>query len=150
MDKEARYREIDQALSGILSSPIPFESALVSLIALLKEKLNVVSWVGFYRLVGETLWIGPYQGKIACLEVPVGKGVCGVAMAQKKSVLVPNVDEFPGHIACDSLSRSELVVPVKQRGKYVGVLDLDSHALAAFNQIDQIWIERLLNRIELF
>ncbi len=138
------YEAIERELKGVVAGGIPWESALVSLIALLKEKLPYVSWVGFYREgAAGNLWIGPYQGKLACLKIPPGKGVCGVSYAENRVIIVPNVDKFPGHIACDALSRSEIVLPVRQ-GASRGVLDLDSHALAAFDEADQRGLERCL------
>jgi GAF domain-containing protein len=148
MEKEKQYREIEKALSEILAENPPWEVALVSLIALLMEKLTYVSWVGLYRLVGDTLWIGPYQGKLACAQIPSGRGVCGAAVTQKRTVIVRNVEEFSGHIACDPLSRSEIVIPVEWKGTLMGVLDLDSHDLAAFNDTDSKLVSSLLSSLD--
>jgi L-methionine (R)-S-oxide reductase len=148
MQKKEAYREIEKRFSKIISEKPPWEAALVSLIALLKEQLPYVSWVGLYRLVEGTLWIGPYQGKVACAQIQVGRGVCGTAVARKRAIIVPNVEEFPGHIICDPESRSELVIPVEQHGKMLGVLDLDSHKHAAFEEIDLKEITALLERLD--
>ncbi len=142
------YDAVRSSLEGVLEGGIPWESGLVSLIALLKEHHARISWVGFYRAQGADLWIGPYQGKLACLEIPAGKGVCGASFAQKKTLVVPDVDAFPGHIACDSLSRSEIVLPVFRAGQCVGVLDLDSHELSAFDETDAQNLESLLKMLD--
>jgi GAF domain-containing protein len=144
MQKDKAYQEIQTALKGVLSTSVPWETAMVSLIALVKEKLHYVSWIGFYRSYGENLWVGPYQGRLACLEIPPGKGVCGTAFQQKKTLIVPDVEKFPGHIACDAQAKSEIVVPVFQKGKIIGVLDLDSHQLNAFDHTDQRELEKIL------
>jgi GAF domain-containing protein len=106
-------------------------------------------WAGFYRVVepGVLLRVGPYQGTIGCLDIAFGRGVCGTAAAERRTVIVPDVDEFPGHIACDSKSRSEIVVPVADaRGDLIAVLDVDSERLAAFDEVDARWLERLVAR----
>lgn len=148
MEKDKFYREIDKAFSVILTQAIPWEAALVSLIALIKQHLPYVSWVGLYRLVDETLWIGPYQGKVACPQIPAGRGVCGWAVAHKRPLIVPNVDEFPNHIVCDPLSRSEFVIPVERKRKILGVLDLDSREEKAFDDVDLKRISEFLSRLE--
>lgn len=148
MEKEKRYSEIETKLSIMLEGKPPWEVAMVSLIALLKGNLSYVSWVGLYRLVEDTLWIGPYQGKVACAQIPTGRGVCGVAVAKKRPLIVSNVEEFPGHIICDTEARSELVIPVEWHGKIVGVLDLDSHDLAAFDEVDLAKVSALLEQLE--
>ena len=114
------------------------------MIAFIKEKLPYVSWVGFYRAKGSDLWVGPYQGKLACLKIPEGKGVCRKAFKENRVLTVKNVEEFEGHIACDALSRSEIVLPVGR----LGVLDLDSHELAAFDQEDEKGLKVLLSILE--
>ena len=147
------YLQIEEDLQALTGgrADFPFRSALVSLIALLKERHSKISWVGAYM---EThpgtghLFIDAYQGKVACVEIPKGKGVCGASFEQKVSLIVPNVDAFPGHIACDSLSRSEIVLPLRHNGQWIGVLDLDSHELDAFQVGDELGLNRILNTIE--
>ncbi len=117
--------------------------------ALLYHSLPDINWAGFYLLEGDRLVLGPFQGKPACIEIPLGKGVCGTAAAEGRTVVVPNVHEFPGHIACDCASNSEIVVPLFAGGRLVGVLDIDSPVLARFSQKDREGFEifaRILER----
>ena len=101
-------------------------------------------WVGFYRVIGDKLVLGPFQGPIACTRIAFGKGVCGTAWKHAETVIVPDVDAFPGHIACNSASRSEIVVPVKADGEVIAVLDIDSDRLGAFDEVDQRYLEQLV------
>lgn len=100
-------------------------------------------WVGFYRVDGEELVLGPFQGPLACTRIPFGKGVCGSAWKAGETIIVPDVDEFPGHIACSSESRSEIVVPVKRNGRVIAVLDIDSDQLDAFDGNDRVFLEKV-------
>ena len=111
--------------------------------ALLNEALDDINWVGFYITRGEDLILGPFQGKVACVRIPHGRGVCGAAALRRETVVVDDVHAFPGHIACDSASRSEIVVPLMQRGAVVGVLDIDSPSLSRFSDEDRVQIERV-------
>ena len=111
--------------------------------ALLNEALDDINWVGFYITRGEDLILGPFQGKVACVRIPHGRGVCGTAALRRETVVVDDVHAFPGHIACDSASRSEIVVPLMQRGMVVGVLDIDSPSLSRFSDEDRVQIERV-------
>ncbi len=111
--------------------------------ALLYQSLPDVNWVGFYFLQGRELVLGPFQGKPACVRIPLGQGVCGTAAERRESVVVPDVDSFPGHIACDTASRSELVVPLIKDGALVGVLDLDSPSRGRFDDADRLGCESL-------
>ena len=111
--------------------------------ALLFHSLPDLNWAGFYILRGSELVLGPFQGKPACVRIPVGRGVCGAAVARGASILVPDVHAFPGHIACDSASRSELVVPLRREGQVIGVLDLDSPRLNRFDEADRCGCEAL-------
>lgn len=147
--KTKLYEKIERDLVALIGTDgrMPWETGLTSMIALLKSELPYVSWVGLYRETPRgsgTLWVGPYQGKIACVEIPPGQGVCGASLLRRDTLIVPNVDEFPGHIACDSLSRSEIVLPVWRRGELIGVLDLDSHELAAFDRTDAVFLEKMI------
>ena len=111
--------------------------------ALLNEALDDINWVGFYITRGEDLILGPFQGKVACVRIPHGRGVCGAAALRRETVVVDDVHAFPGHIACDSASRSEIVVPLMQHGAVVGVLDIDSPSLSRFSDEDRVQIERV-------
>ena len=102
-------------------------------------------WTGFYRVVGEELVLGPFQGSLACSRIKFGKGVCGTAWKEECSLVVPDVEQFPGHIACSSLSRSEIVVPVLSDGVIVAVLDIDSRELSTFDEEDRFWLEKIVS-----
>ena len=121
---------------------------LANLSALIYQNLPEINWAGFYFLQGNLLVLGPFQGKPACIEIPLGKGVCGTAAQENRTVLVPDVHQFPGHIACDSASRSEIVVPVRKQGKVAAVLDIDSPLLCRFSEGDRQGLEKLVLGIE--
>lgn len=104
-------------------------------------------WTGFYRVKGEQLILGPFQGPVACMRISFGKGVCGTSWARRETVVVPDVEEFPGHIACSSESRSEIVVPVWAGGEIVAVLDIDSREVATFDEVDKEWLEKAVSLI---
>jgi L-methionine (R)-S-oxide reductase len=111
--------------------------------AVLRECLPIASWIGWYVKRGDELVLGPFQGKVACVRIAFGKGVCGTAAAEKRTMIVPDVEKFPGHIACDAGSRSEIVVPIVSGGEVVAVLDLDSYELAAFDDVDADWLGKV-------
>lgn len=144
-DKKQTYDLLEKQVASAIGKDIPWESKLVSLIALLKTQLAYVSWVGFYRAVDNELWVGPYQGPLACDRIVFGKGVCGHVAEKQITTVVEDVEKFPGHIACDSLSRSEIVLPVFHQSRFAGVLDLDSHQVGAFDQTDALYLEKLLS-----
>lgn len=128
---------------------VPHRTAnLANLSALLNQTLTEINWVGFYLVEGDRLVLGPFQGKPACIEIPFGKGVCGTAAAQDATQLVDDVHAFPGHIACDCDSRSEIVVPMHRGSGVVGVLDIDSPVRARFTEDDLRGLEALVRRIE--
>ena len=136
------YESLCDTLSALISG-VPHKTAnLANASALIMEFLPDVSWAGFYLMENGMLVLGPFQGKTACIEIPVGKGVCGTAVAEDKTQLVPNVHEFPGHIACDSASNSEIVVPLHKGGEIIGVLDLDSTSFGRFTEEDSEGLER--------
>ncbi len=116
--------------------------------ALLFETMEDINWAGFYFLEGETLVLGPFQGKTACIEIPVGRGVCGTAAARNETQLVYDVHQFPGHIACDSASNSEIVVPLRRDGAVYGVLDIDSPLIGRFTQADREGLEAVARLLE--
>ena len=121
---------------------------MANLSALLFDALDDLNWAGFYLRAGDTLILGPFQGKPACIEIPIRKGVCGAAVRENRSQLVADVHLFAGHIACDSASRSELVVPLRRNGQVAGVLDLDSPTLGRFTDADRVMIEKLCRAVE--
>lgn len=134
-EKSQLYPLLCRQLASLIEGCPPV-SALSNAAALLWEALPDVNWTGFYLLRDKVLHLGPFQGKTACVMIPVGRGVCGTAAAQRALQLVPDVEEFPGHIACDSASRSEIVVPMIVGDRLVGVLDIDSPIPARFNEMD--------------
>ena len=132
-----------------LTENVPHPIAnLANAAALLWQELEDVNWAGFYLSEGDTLVLGPFQGKPACIEIPYGRGVCGTAAAKDETQLVPDVHAFPGHIACDSASRSEIVVPLHRDGRVIGVLDIDSPTTARFTQRDKEGLERFARILE--
>jgi len=135
-DKASRYRELFPQLASLVDGEPDLIANLANIAAALRELLPIASWVGFYIRRGDELVLGPFQGKIACVRIAFGRGVCGTAAAEKRTVIVPDVEKFPGHIACDAGSRSEIVVPILQNGRVVAVLDLDSYEVAAFDDVD--------------
>jgi len=147
--KPALYREIAEQLAALLAGEPDFIANAANMAALLYHRLPDLNWAGFYFRREAELVLGPFQGKPACVRIPIGQGVCGAAAARGATVLVPDVHDFPGHIACDPVSRSELVVPLLpalagMAGEILGVLDLDSPLLARFDEIDREGCERLV------
>ena len=147
-DTRARYSLLAMQLSALVEGcPLPLP-ALSNCAALLWEALDAINWAGFYLLKGNTLYLGPFQGKPACIEIPVGRGVCGTAVAEDRTQLVYDVHSFPGHIACDSASNSEIVVPIRAGGQIVGVLDIDSPRVGRFTEADQTGLEDFVRILE--
>ena len=142
-DKPALYDELAGELDGLLTGELDPVANAANAAAAIYHALPAVNWVGFYFLRDGELVLGPFQGRPACVRIPLGSGVCGTAAAERRSVLVPDVEAFPGHIACDTASRSELVVPLIAGAALLGVLDLDSPALARFDAADQAGCELL-------
>ncbi len=142
-DKSAGYRALEKQLHALLHGERDFIANCANAAALLWQTLPDLNWAGFYRLVGNELVLGPFQGKPACVRIALGKGVCGSAAATRKTVLVPDVHQFSGHIACDAASRSEIVVPLVKNGQLLGLLDLDSPKLNRFDAADQAGLEKL-------
>lgn len=143
-DKAALYVELEKQLRTMLAGERDFIANAANTVALLFHALPEVNWAGFYRLVGDELVLGPFQGKPACVRIPLGKGVCGTAAARRETVLVPDVHDFPGHITCNSASNSEIVVPLVKDQRLLGVLDLDSPKVARFDEVDRTGLERLV------
>lgn len=140
---EEIYKIIIHQIDYLLNSNDALISSLSNFTAILKEAFDKISWVGFYILKNNKLLLGPFQGKVACTEIEIGKGVCGTSALKKQTIIVENVNEFDGHIACDINSKSEIVIPIKKNDIVYGVLDLDSYNLAAFNEIDKKYLEKL-------
>jgi len=138
------YRDLESALDGLTADEPDGIANMANAAALLWEYLPDLNWAGFYRNVGGELVLGPFQGKAACIRIPFGSGVCGTAAATRLSQLVEDVNAFPGHIACDAASASELVVPIVVEGELLGVLDLDSPHPARFDAEDQAGCEALM------
>lgn len=148
MEKEVNYELLVQQLTA-LTDGIPYEVAnLANASALLWQELPELNWAGFYKMIDGALVLGPFQGKTACIRIPVGRGVCGTAVAEKKTQLVPNVHEFPGHIACDCASNSEIVVPLFKDNEVWGVLDIDSPAFSRFSEADRQGLEAFARALE--
>ena len=142
------YTALNEALEA-LTRDVPHPvSNLANAAALLWQALDRLNWAGFYLREGDALVLGPFQGKPACIEIPFGRGVCGTAAAEDRTVLVPDVHAFPGHIACDAASASELVVPLRRNGKVVGVLDLDSPVRGRFTEADKTGLENFAAILE--
>ena len=142
------YATLNQQLSALVRG-VPHRIAnLANAAALLYHTLDGLNWAGFYLLEGDVLVLGPFQGKPACIEIAPGRGVCGTAAARDKTQLVPDVHQFPGHIACDSASNSELVVPIHADGRVVGVLDLDSPYAGRFTEEDRAGLEAFVRILE--
>lgn len=141
--KQELYAQLAQELSGLIAGETDFIANLANAAALIYHSLPELNWTGFYLLKDGGLVVGPFQGKPACVRIAMGKGVCGTAAAQRATIIVRDVHEFPGHIACDSASRSEIVVPLMRGEELVGVLDLDSPKLARFDAQDRIGLETL-------
>jgi L-methionine (R)-S-oxide reductase len=142
-DPREAYRELAQQLEGLLAGERDAIANAANMSALIFTSLPDLNWAGFYFLRGDTLVLGPFQGQPACVRIAVGKGVCGTAAEKRQTMRVEDVDAFPGHIACDSASRSELVVPLIRNGEVFGVLDIDSPKRARFDAVDQAGMERL-------
>ncbi|GIU36671.1 free methionine-R-sulfoxide reductase YebR [Shewanella schlegeliana] len=143
------YDTLNRQVLALLTGEDDTIAALANFSALLNDNLTDLNWVGFYLLKNDELVLGPFQGKVACSRIPVGKGVCGTAVATNCTLRVDDVHQFDGHIACDSASNSELVVPLRQNGKVIGVLDIDSPSLSRFSEIDQQGIETLVKSLEI-
>jgi GAF domain-containing protein len=136
LSKPALYREIKAQLAALFAGERNGLANAANMSALLHEALPAVNWVGFYFLQAGELVLGPFQGKVACVRIAIGRGVCGTAAARRETLAVADVHAFPGHIACDAATRSEIVVPLLRDGQLLGVLDLDSPQLARFDQED--------------
>lgn len=140
--KEEKYKTLLPQIDALIEPEGDLTANLANIIAALHQSFGFW-WTGFYLVKGNQLVLGPFQGPVACTRIALGKGVCGTAWQQAQTILVPNVDEFPGHIACSSASKSEIVVPVFANGEVVAVLDVDSEHLAFFDDTDKIYLEQI-------
>ena len=148
MNHEVNYKYAAQRLAA-LTDGIPYEVAnLANASALLWQHMADINWVGFYKMTDGILVLGPFQGKPACVRIPVGKGVCGTAVAEDRVQLVYDVHDFPGHIACDSASNSEIVLPIHVNGEIWGVLDIDSPVVGRFTEADREGLEKIVAVLE--
>ena len=145
MEKEEKYELLCQQITSLVSGEHQAVSVMANVSAALKETFpERFFWVGFYCVNEGELQLGPFQGSVACMHIQKGKGVCGTAWAQKQTIIVPDVEQFPGHIACSSLSRSEIVVPLLGQGNEVyGEIDIDSKELGAFDAVDRRYLEKI-------
>jgi L-methionine (R)-S-oxide reductase len=145
LSTEEKYIEIGRQLRNLLSKNENAISNLANFSALLKQTFEKINWVGFYLFDGKELYLGPFQGKVACTIIQTGKGVCGTSAQKKETIIVPDVNQFPGHIFCDPDSKSEIVIPVLKNDKLFGVLDLDSSSLNSFDETDKKYLEEFVN-----
>jgi len=141
--EEERYRLLVSQLKVLLSKEDNLISNLSNLTAVIKDTFEKVSWIGFYLFDGQKLYLGPFQGKVACTNIEIGKGVCGTSAEKRETIIVPDVDKFHGHIACDSNSKSEIVIPLIKDDRLLGVLDLDSHDYNSFGKTDKEYLEEI-------
>lgn len=147
MSKEEKYRLLTAQVKSLIEGETDSVSVMANVSAAVHEAMGFF-WTGFYIVHGDELRLGPFQGSVACMHIPFGRGVCGTAWKEAKTIVVPDVEEFPGHIACSSLSRSEIVVPVfNTKNEVVAVLDIDSCDLHTFDEVDQHWLEDVVKSL---
>ncbi|MBB6282658.1 GAF domain-containing protein [Geobacillus subterraneus] len=140
--REENYALVIEQLKALIAGEPNMIANLANAAALLNQFLTDINWVGFYLAEGDELVLGPFQGLPACVRIPFGKGVCGTAAAERRTVVVPDVHQFPGHIACDAASQSEIVVPLIKEGRVIGVLDIDSPVKNRFDDTDRRYLEQ--------
>lgn len=141
--KEERYSLLYEQMKALLADEEDEVARMANAAAMIHFTFGFF-WTGFYRVKGDELVLGPFQGPLACMRIRYGRGVCGMAWKEAKTLVVPDVEQFPGHIACSSLSRSEIVVPLWRNGVIIGVLDIDSQELSTFDEVDQQWLEKIV------
>lgn len=144
--KVQQYETLLPQVKGLLEGETDLVANLANITAALKQQFDFF-WVGFYLVKNNELVLGPFQGPIACTRIQKGRGVCGTAWLQQKTIIVPDVEKFPGHIACSSLSKSEIVLPVLKNGEIIGVLDIDSDSLDSFDETDALYLSQILEFI---
>lgn len=143
-DITEQYSQLASQLDALLTGEKNMYANLSNTSALLNQFFDRINWVGFYLMDNDELVLGPFQGLPACIRIPLGKGVCGTAAQTKESIIVPDVNAFPGHIACDAASQSEIVIPIVKNGTTIGVLDIDSPELDRFTEDDRIGLEKII------
>lgn len=148
LSKEEAYSLLITQLNSLLSSEDKLISNLANLSAAIMQSFSLLNWVGFYLADGDKLYLGPFQGKVACTKIDFGKGVCGTSALKKETIIVPDVYKFPGHIFCDSDSKSEIVVPIIINDTVWGVLDIDSSEFNKFDQIDKKYLEEIITHLK--
>ncbi len=141
--KEERYEFLYRQAQSLVDGESDAIANMANIAAMIHTTIEPL-WTGFYRVVGDELVLGPFQGPLACSRIKYGRGVCGTAWERGETIVVEDVEQFPGHIACSSLSRSEIVVPVWRSNQIVAVLDIDSRMLATFDEVDRVWLERIV------
>lgn len=141
--KEEKYEELYRQIVALVEGESDDIACMANMAAMIHSTFHFW-WTGFYRVVGEELVLSPFQGDLACSRIKYGRGVCGTAWKMQATQVVEDVEQFPGHIACSSLSRSEIVVPVWRDGEIIAVLDIDSEHLATFDEVDKLWLERIV------
>ncbi len=146
-DKHAQYSTLIPQVQALLSGEKDLVANMANLVAALKEQFNFF-WVGFYLVKKNELVLGPFQGPVACTRIAKGRGVCGTSWQNEQTLIVPDVEKFPGHIACSSLSKSEIVIPIFKDAHVIGVLDVDSDLLDAFNETDARFLEQMVQMID--
>ena len=139
--KQEIYTSLLPQVEAVMDSSVDIIANMANMAAMLHETFGFW-WTGFYRIIGNELILGPFQGPLACTRIAYGRGVCGTAWKERRTIVVPDVEQFPGHIACSSASRSEIVVPVFQNGEVIAVLDIDSDRLATFDETDSAYLEK--------
>ena len=142
MSKQEDYQLLLSQVKAMVKDESDPVANMANVAALIQETFHFW-WTGFYRVISEQLVLGPFQGPVACTRIGFGKGVCGTSWKEKKTIVVEDVEQFPGHIACSSESKSEIVVPLLKNGEVIGVLDIDSERLATFDTTDQLWLEQI-------
>lgn len=142
MNKVELYEQTYKVVQSLLSNETDEIANMANVSAVIKDTFHFW-WVGFYRVSGNELILGPFQGPLACTRIKKGKGVCGTSWAQESTIVVPDVEEFPGHIACSSESKSEIVIPVWKNNAVSAVLDIDSEFLSTFDETDKVWLEKI-------
>ncbi len=145
-NREEKYKSLAPQIYALIADESDLVANLANISAALKTALDFY-WIGFYLIKNDELVLGPFQGPIACTRIAKGKGVCGQAWEHKKTLIVPDVDQFPGHIACSSASKSEIVVPLINNGEVMGVLDIDSDKLNDFSEVDEQYLRQILERL---
>ncbi|MDW3893882.1 Free methionine-(R)-sulfoxide reductase [Staphylococcus saprophyticus] len=146
--KKTNYNLLEKQVSSLIEDESNLIAILSNVSALLNDSIDQINWVGFYLIENEALILGPFQGHPACVHIAIGKGVCGTAVSEEQTQLVDDVNAFPGHIACDANSKSEIVVPLRKNNQIIGVLDIDAPITSRFTDVDKNGLEQIVARIE--